>query len=188
MDNTVDATIDFYEVLGLTSVATPDEIKNAHVALALKYHPDLSTVDDGGKRFRAISEAWAILGKQDRRQSYDLERMRILGSKSYYASGGASAVSTEISAGFQTQKSNFDQAVKANAMSNWKEMQDKYKSESWQRLPLSEKKLHRIRGVQTVGGTVMPIFLTLAFVGFCGYTYYNSMIPKRRPGIGSVSR
>jgi preprotein translocase subunit Sec63 len=63
-----DDDIDYYAILGLASTATAEDIKNAHVALALKHHPDLSTVDDGGKRFLAISEAWSVLGKPEQRQ------------------------------------------------------------------------------------------------------------------------
>jgi len=183
-----DSSVDYYAVLGLSSTATLDEIKNAHVTLALKYHPDLSTVNDGGKRFRDISEAWAVLGKSEKRQMYDLARMRVLGSKAAYATGGTGGSEIDLSEGFKTQKTNFDQAVKSQASSNWKEMQEKYKTEAWQKMPLSEKKLSRVRSIQTVGGTVMPIVLTLAFVGFCGYTYYTTSFSSSRRRAGVVSR
>jgi len=170
---TESAFVDHYAALGVASTATAEEIKNAHVALALKHHPDLSSADDGGKRFHAISEAWAVLGKPDQRQSYDLHRIRALGSKGAYAGSGGAGYSSDLSEGFQTQKANFNVAVQSKASSNWKEMQDKYKRESWQRMPLSEKKLTRVRGLQTIGGTIMPLILTAAFIGSFGYAYWS---------------
>jgi len=169
---------DFYATLGIPSTASAEEIKNAHVALALKHHPDMSAENDGGKRFRAISEAWAVLGKPEKRQSYDLARIRVLGSKGAYA-GSAGPIESEISDGFQTQKANFNVAVQAKASSNWRELQDKYKKESWQRMPLSERKLTRVRGLQTIGGTLMPVVLMVGFVAVAGYGYYSATLGTR---------
>lgn len=187
MDQQFDSKTDYYGVLGLTSLATADEIKNAHVTLALKHHPDLSKQDDGGKRFLAISEAWSVLGKPERRQNYDLARIRAIGGNVSISMNGNDMNSSEISDGFNTQKSNFNTAVQYKASSNWRELQDKYKTESWQSMSLSEKKRTRIRGVQTLGGTILPIFLTMAFVGFAGYSYYSSLFPsnRRRAGVSS---
>lgn len=178
-----DASVDYYHVLGVAHNASLEEIKNAHVTLALKHHPDLSTDDDGGKRFRSISEAWATLGKAERRRDYDLARIRSLGPNSMLNPGGAAynpSDASEISESFNTQKTNFHVAVQYNASSNWRELQDKYKTERWQNMPLSEKKLTRVRGVQTLHGTIAPMLITLGIVGFVGYSYYSSRFPPNR--------
>ncbi len=59
---------DYYEILGVSKTATPDEIKKAYRNLALKYHPD-----KGGdaEKFKEISEAYAVLSDQHKRASYD---------------------------------------------------------------------------------------------------------------------
>ena len=178
--------IDYYAVLGLASTATAEDIKNAHVALALKHHPDLSTVDDGGKRFLAISEAWSVLGKPEQRQAYDLARVRSMGAGSLTVGGDfGNEDHAGISESFNTQKTNFHTAVKANASSNWRDLQDKYKTESWQRMPLSERKLTRVRGVQTMAGTIMPLALSVALVAGVAYSYYSYSLPttRRRGGL-----
>lgn len=46
-----------------------------------------------------------------------------------------------ISQGFNTQKMNFSKVVQARAASNWQDLQDKYKTEKWQNMPLSERKV-----------------------------------------------
>ena len=55
-----DATKDYYAILGVAKDASLEEIKKAHVKLALENHPDMlaledrdnSLVNDGGERFR----------------------------------------------------------------------------------------------------------------------------------------
>ena len=63
---------DLYSVLGLTSTATKQEIKQAYRSLSLKFHPDKT----GGNleaitKFQKISEAYETLGDEQRRAEYD---------------------------------------------------------------------------------------------------------------------
>jgi len=65
------AVKDYYEVLGLTSGASQDEIKHAYRKLARKYHPDVSTASDAEARFKEIGEAYAVLKDPEKRAAYD---------------------------------------------------------------------------------------------------------------------
>ncbi|CAF0852258.1 unnamed protein product [Didymodactylos carnosus] len=62
---------DFYGVLGITRVATEDEIKRAYKQKALKCHPDKSCEPDAEKKFMDISEAYEILSDPYKRSIYD---------------------------------------------------------------------------------------------------------------------
>ncbi|MCA9664060.1 MAG: J domain-containing protein [Myxococcales bacterium] len=61
-----------YEILGLESDATPDEIKRAFRQLALKYHPDQHPTPIAATLFRRINEAYEVLSDPVRREAYDL--------------------------------------------------------------------------------------------------------------------
>jgi molecular chaperone DnaJ len=62
---------DYYEVLGVSRDATPEEIKKAFRKLAMKYHPDRNKNKDAGERFKAINEAYEVLSDPERRPMYD---------------------------------------------------------------------------------------------------------------------
>jgi curved DNA-binding protein len=63
---------DYYSTLGVAKTATPDEIKKAYRKLALKFHPDKNQGDSKAEeRFKEISEAYAVLSDQEKRQQYD---------------------------------------------------------------------------------------------------------------------
>mmetsp|Transcript_53940 Transcript_53940/g.124184 ORF Transcript_53940/g.124184 Transcript_53940/m.124184 type:complete len:521 (-) Transcript_53940:607-2169(-) len=59
----------FYEVMGISPDATPDDIKRAYRKLALRYHPDKNP--DAGELFQKISAANATLSDPQKRQVYD---------------------------------------------------------------------------------------------------------------------
>ena len=63
---------DFYEVLGLKQGASAENIRTSYKRLARKYHPDLNPGDGSAEgRFKAISEAYDVLGDPKKRKIYD---------------------------------------------------------------------------------------------------------------------
>lgn len=62
---------DYYAVLELPRSATAQEIKKSYRRLARQYHPDVNPEASARERFKAISEAYEVLGEAERRQLYD---------------------------------------------------------------------------------------------------------------------
>jgi DnaJ-class molecular chaperone len=61
-----------YEVLGVARDADEDTIRKAYRKLARKHHPDVNPGDKAAEeRFKAISEAYAILSNAEKRRAYD---------------------------------------------------------------------------------------------------------------------
>jgi molecular chaperone DnaJ len=63
---------DYYDVLGVDRNASADEIKRAFRRLAREHHPDVKQNDpQADERFKAINEAYQVLGNPQRRAQYD---------------------------------------------------------------------------------------------------------------------
>ncbi|MFZ2411935.1 MAG: molecular chaperone DnaJ [Candidatus Methanoperedens sp.] len=62
---------DYYEILGVDKKASSDDIKSAYRKLAMQYHPDKNKSPDAEEKFKEISEAYAVLSDQGKRQQYD---------------------------------------------------------------------------------------------------------------------
>lgn len=62
---------DYYQVLGVTKNASPDEIKRAYRKLALQYHPDRNKGKDAEGKFKEVTKAYEILSDSQKKQTYD---------------------------------------------------------------------------------------------------------------------
>ncbi|RIJ41747.1 DnaJ C-terminal domain-containing protein [Pontibacter oryzae] len=63
---------DYYKILGVDKKASQAEIKKAYRALAKKYHPDKNKDNpQAEEKFKDISEAYEVLGDQEKRQQYE---------------------------------------------------------------------------------------------------------------------
>lgn len=63
---------DPYSTLGVDKTASANDIKSAFRKLAKKYHPDANPENKRAKeRFAAISQAYEILGDEEKRQRFD---------------------------------------------------------------------------------------------------------------------
>jgi molecular chaperone DnaJ len=62
---------DYYEILCVDKKASTDDIKTAYRKLAMQFHPDRNKTPDAEEKFKEISEAYAVLEDQTKRQQYD---------------------------------------------------------------------------------------------------------------------
>jgi molecular chaperone DnaJ len=62
---------DYYEILGVQKGSGKEEIKNAYRKLALQFHPDRNKDKGAEEKFKEISEAYAVLSDDEKRNRYD---------------------------------------------------------------------------------------------------------------------
>jgi DnaJ-class molecular chaperone len=63
---------DCYRILGLSPLASDEEIKKAYREMAMRYHPDRNPDDpESEEKFKVINEAYALLSGPHRSQAYE---------------------------------------------------------------------------------------------------------------------
>ena len=60
----------YYEIIGVSNDATPEEIKNKFRELAKKTHPD-KTKEDSEEEMTKLNKAYEVLSDKERRERYD---------------------------------------------------------------------------------------------------------------------
>jgi len=63
---------DYYDILGVTKSASPEEIKKAYRKMALKYHPDKNPNDkEAEEMFKKAADAYEVLSDPEKKSKYD---------------------------------------------------------------------------------------------------------------------
>ena len=102
MDAFADRRVNLYEVLQVSSTATPDVLQAAYRALARAYHPDVNPSPEAARKMRQLNAAYQILSDPRRRARYDLAHARVLRVSSSGTRSGA-GVRTPPSRGGRTR-------------------------------------------------------------------------------------
>lgn len=110
----VDYDKDYYEILGLESTASTDDVKKAYRNLAKKYHPDVNKSASSEEIFKLISEAYEILSDPGKRTRYDTYRKFM---HEYESKGGEKSEASRAAAE--------DKARKAGAAEGGQRAQDR---------------------------------------------------------------
>jgi curved DNA-binding protein CbpA len=83
-----DRTIDYYEVLQVSSNAEPETIHRVYRFLAQRLHPD-NRETGSENRFRVVQEAYAVLSDPEKRAQYDVRYERLRQDRWRLVSSGA---------------------------------------------------------------------------------------------------
>lgn len=73
---------DYYNILGIPSTSTPEQIKDAYRKMVKKYHPDARAAvgteeyEPNVDKFRDVAEAYSVLSVRESRVNYDLTRKK----------------------------------------------------------------------------------------------------------------
>jgi len=62
----------YYDVLGISKISSPKEVRQAYRKLARQYHPDVNPgIKDAEQKFKTITTAYEVLSNPDSRKKYD---------------------------------------------------------------------------------------------------------------------
>ncbi|RYG68397.1 hypothetical protein EON64_05270 [archaeon] len=149
--------------------------------IALKYHPDTSNTKNATEEmakkeeFIKISEAWSVLSKPELKSQYDTRRKEYLirnGGSAAAAVSSSSNVAAEIHQAFHVQRANYAK-VQYNASSNWQELQEKYRTEKWQKMPLKDKKASRVRPIVSPKGGFLAVAIPTVIASYAIYSMFT---------------
>lgn len=63
---------DYYEILGISKTASPEDVKKAYRKIAIQYHPDKNPGNtEAEEKFKEAAEAYEVLSNPDKRDQYD---------------------------------------------------------------------------------------------------------------------
>ena len=93
---------DYYAVLGISRVATIEEIKTTYRKLALQFHPDKNKTSEAEVIMKEINEAYDVLGDPENKGRYDIVFNHYINPPIYirYQSGGTNFQQTMDGNGF----------------------------------------------------------------------------------------
>ena len=71
---------DYYDVLGVSKSASPEELKSAYRKLAVKHHPDKNPGDKKAEdKFKEASEAYGVLSDKSKKSKlYELKKWFVI--------------------------------------------------------------------------------------------------------------
>lgn len=80
-----------YDTLGVSNSATQEDLRKAWLALARKYHPDITGGDKGSEeKLKGINEAYDTLKRPEKRQEYDAMLTSAYQAGAPFSEGGTS--------------------------------------------------------------------------------------------------
>ena len=89
---------DFYKALGVSKDASAADIKKVYRKLARDLHPDKNPDDKKAEdRFKEVSEAYSVLGDEDKRKEYDETRAMFAGGGGFRFPGASGSGGPNLS-------------------------------------------------------------------------------------------